>query len=238
MNKSLKVFSLERSFSNFLIKTLLDNFQEYKEESIIQQPWKHMVPPHDLSEYAESHKDRLSEELLNEGVDIYLCLKDPYKWIVSYFRGFAKGHLRKDHYKSNPDDIVSQYVDHLPPKASDSVLFDVLLNKYNQWLRSALALEQGYENSMLITYDGMLHTPTEVLDNIQEKFNLLPSQAMWQIEGKEVGTGHRLKQNSYDDSFWTEGKYWNLLEDWQIERINEKMDWELFEMIGVEKIES
>lgn len=232
----IKCFSLERSGSNFLIRTLIDNFVEFTSEKIIREPWKHSIPPHNLSNYAQNYDNPLTKSLnSDEDVLFVLPVKSPYKFVISYFRGWAKGHLMKSHYKNHANDILSQHIDIMPPTMNNRDFFTSLIEKYNIFCYSALTLNKGYELSYIVNYDDLLNDLAEIFDYFQSKFDLTPTHDNWQIQDNEVITGQQVKNKEYDTSFWTDGEYWDYIGDWHKDYIDENVLWTVTKELGVVK---
>lgn len=231
----LKVFSLERTFSNFLIRTLQDNFVEYNEDEQIKSPWKHEVPRRS-KENMIGDDVALSNAIEDEDTEVHFFfpVKHPYKWTISYFRGWKKGALGVNHYKEHAGDgILVQYIDKMPPEPDDEVFLKALTEKYNQWLRHAMCFVQEHKKAELFDYEYILHNPTGLLDEIMETYDLLPSQAIWQIPGKEIAPDQSVTSKTYDDSYWTKGDYMDDLTDLQKDILDKRIDWKLVEMAGM-----
>ena len=217
MTDTIKLWSVERAFSNATKKFLSMNYDvEFKQEG-----WKHGKP--------------LTPDEMDHVDGMVMCVKNPYAHIVSYFKGWKKGHLLSDHYQNNPDDILSTHVDKMPsinqtlktnPIHKDKEFIETWCEKYNTRMNQYLEIAQDYDNAIIVRHEDFLENEEQTLKIIGDKLGLEQKNDEIILTDREIGTQGE-KSNSFDKSYYTDHRYMNDITETQKTILESQIDWDL-----------
>lgn len=223
--KFVKIYSLQRSGSNYTEWLIQNNFKDIKVFSNIMG-WKHGRPiePSEVdwsglnweetiqiskqffprhSAELEPYREQLEEAIKKEEVRHVVCMKNPYSWYFSWTKNPKHRHSEFKKWISMWNNRNEEY-------------FDFFIR---------------HENSTIVKYEDYFDGYGRVLERVGKELDLEPKDE-WRDKKTVIGPRLSMSGQRFDMNFYKEKRYLVSLGEGMVEKIGNEIDPDFLKALG------
>lgn len=232
----IKLYGAERTFTNLVKLLIEENFEDVCVLTNVLS-WKHGPHPESFDPTGETwmrHNGKIKgepvfddfpkalvEDVMSKGMDLFICVKNPLAWYISYARykkqslaPINHGHLRSAFLKWN--------------------------ELYHNWASASVGCVKIWR------YEDYLVDPETFLDHVELFYNLKRTRrSLWIPENKTIEGGQNanadtglMKRTRFNASYYRNEKYLQYYTEDDLQVVAATIDWDLLNSIGYKDLRS